>query len=77
MYLPAAAAAPSEPRGLKGKEPDTFDGSNRDLYPAFVLQLTLLFCSNPHKYGDDISKIRETFQCAEAPETDTRFPTTD
>lgn len=45
-------------RGIKGKELDTFDGSNRDLYPAFVLQLTLFFSSNSHRYVDDISKIR-------------------
>ena len=47
-----------EPRDIKGREPDTFEGTNRDLYPAFVLQLTLLFANNPHWYPDDIPKIR-------------------
>ena len=41
---------------MKGKDPDTFDGSNRDLYPAFVLQLALLLAVT--HADDDVSKIR-------------------
>ena len=59
--IPAPAiAAPHnhEPLEVKGKEPDTFDGTNRDLYPAFILQLALLFNNNHKRYVDDMYKIR-------------------
>ena len=36
---------------------DSFDSSNRDIYPAFVLQLTLLFSNNSRRYPNIISKI--------------------
>ena len=59
MRPPDVYVNPAVPaRTVKGKEPDTFDGHNRDLYSAFVLQLTLLFSNNPRRYADDASKIR-------------------
>ena len=59
MRPPDVYVNPAVPAGaVKGKEPDTFDGHNRDLYSAFVLQLALLFSNNPRRYADDASKIR-------------------
>ena len=57
MSIPAPSVD-QESRDIRGKEPDMFDGTNRDLYPVFVLQLALLFNNNPHRYLNDICKIR-------------------